>query len=88
VLSFSALLREADGRRLLGDLLVCAPVIASEAREQRKSRAAHWAHMIVHGTLHLKGYDHERSADAHRMERRERHVLGELGFADPYEVTR
>jgi probable rRNA maturation factor len=44
--------------------------------------------MIVHGTLHLKGYDHERSADAHRMERRERHVLGELGFADPYEVTR
>lgn len=88
VLSFDAMVREADGRRLLGDLLVCAPVIAREAREQRKSRAAHWAHMIVHGTLHLSGYDHQRDADARRMERRERSILGSLGFADPYEVTR
>jgi probable rRNA maturation factor len=88
VLSFNSMVRAADGRRLLGDLLVCAPVVAREAREQRKSRAAHWAHMIVHGTLHLKGYDHERNTDARRMERRERSILGGLGFADPYEVAR
>jgi probable rRNA maturation factor len=87
VLSFNATLREADGRRLLGDLVVCAPVIAREAREQRKSRAAHWAHMIVHGTLHQRGYDHERDSDARRMERRERSILGRLGFPDPYEPT-
>ena len=87
VLSFGATLPEADGRRLLGDLVVCAPVIAREAREQRKSRAAHWAHMIVHGTLHLRGYDHERDADARRMERRERSVLGQLGYADPYQAN-
>lgn len=87
VLSFNATLREADGRKLLGDLIVCAPVVAREAREQRKSRAAHWAHMIVHGTLHLRGYDHEHDADARRMERRERSILGSLGFPDPYEAT-
>jgi probable rRNA maturation factor len=87
VLSFNATVREADGRRLLGDLVVCAPVIAREARAQGKSRAAHWAHMIVHGTLHLRGYDHERDAEAERMERRERAVLGHLGYPDPYEVT-
>jgi probable rRNA maturation factor len=87
VLSFNATVREADGRRLLGDLVVCAPVIAREARAQGKSRAAHWAHMIVHGTLHLRGYDHERDAEAERMERRERTVLGHLGYPDPYEVT-
>jgi probable rRNA maturation factor len=87
VLSFNATVRAADGRRLLGDLVVCAPVVAREAREQRKTRAAHWAHMIVHGTLHLRGYDHQRDADARRMERRERSVLAALGFADPYEVT-
>jgi probable rRNA maturation factor len=66
---------------------MCAPVIAREAREQDKSRAAHWAHMIVHGTLHLRGYDHERDSDARRMERRERSILGRLGFPDPYEPT-
>jgi probable rRNA maturation factor len=86
VLSFNATVREADGRRVLGDLVVCAPVIAREAREQGKARAAHWAHMIVHGTLHLRGYDHEHDADAQRMERRERAVLGHLGYPDPYEV--
>ena len=87
VLSFNATVREADGRRLLGDLVVCAPVIAREAREQGKSRAAHWAHMIVHGTLHLRGYDHERDADAQRMERSERAVLGLLGSPLPYELA-
>lgn len=88
VLSFPATVRRADGQRQLGDLVVCAPVVAGEAREQHKSRAAHWAHMIVHGTLHLLGYEHERSADAMRMERRERHILAALDFPDPHEVTR
>lgn len=68
----------------LGDLVVCAPVVAREAREQGKSLSAHWAHMIVHGTLHLLGFDHERAADAKRMEGRERALLKRLGIADPY----
>ncbi|MFO1427868.1 MAG: rRNA maturation RNase YbeY [Steroidobacteraceae bacterium] len=68
----------------LGDLVICAPVVAREAREQRKPLVAHWAHLVVHGSLHLIGYDHERDADALRMERRERRVLAALGFPDPY----
>ena len=71
-----------------GDLVVCAPVVAREAREQGKSREAHWAHMIVHGTLHLLGYDHERDADAKRMERREIAILKQLGYINPYETQR
>ena len=69
---------------LLGDLAICARVVAREARTQRKRQSAHWAHMVVHGTLHLLGYDHEGGAEASRMERRERAVLARLGFADPY----
>jgi len=88
VLSFPATVRHADGRRLLGDLVLCAPVVAGEAGAQHKSRAAHWAHMIVHGTLHLLGYDHDKSAAALRMERRERRVLTALDFPDPYEAAR
>lgn len=84
VLSFRATVAQAEDRRQLGDLVVCAPVIAREAHEQAKARDAHWAHMIVHGTLHLLGYDHERAADAKRMERRERRILAGLGFPDPY----
>lgn len=72
----------------LGDLAICARVVAREAREQKKSLAAHWAHMVVHGVLHLLGYDHEREADARRMERRERVLLARLGFANPYRVRR
>jgi probable rRNA maturation factor len=68
----------------LGDLVVCAPVVAREAREQGKTLAAHWAHMVVHGTLHLLGFDHAGAADAKRMEGRERALLARLGFADPY----
>jgi probable rRNA maturation factor len=70
--------------RQLGDLVVCAPVVAREAREQGKALRAHWAHMVVHGTLHLLGFDHERTADAKRMESRERALLKRLGIADPY----
>lgn len=68
----------------LGDIVICAPVIRREAREQRKVTAAHWAHMVVHGVLHLSGYDHARSRDAEVMERLETWLLASLGFPDPY----
>ena len=74
----------AGGPAPLGDLAICARVVAREAREQRKSQAAHWAHMVVHGVLHLQGYDHAGDADARRMERREKALLARLGFQDPY----
>ena len=69
---------------VLGDLVICAPVVAREAREQDKTLRAHWAHMIVHGCLHLRGYDHEQQVDAERMESREIHILRRLGFENPY----
>jgi probable rRNA maturation factor len=65
--------------------VICARIVAREAREQRKTLAAHWAHMVVHGTLHLLGYDHEVDDEAERMEQRERRVLKSLGFGDPYQ---
>ncbi len=68
----------------LGDLVLCPAVLRAEARAQRKSMRAHWAHLVVHGTLHLAGYDHERARDAARMERREIAVLRGLGFDNPY----
>jgi probable rRNA maturation factor len=67
-----------------GDLALCAPVIAREAREQGKSLAAHYAHLVVHGVLHLQGYDHENDADARVMEKRESQIVAGLGYADPY----
>jgi probable rRNA maturation factor len=70
--------------RPLGDLVICARVLRREARVQGKSLRAHWAHLVVHGALHLIGYDHERARDARRMERREISVLRSLGFANPY----
>jgi probable rRNA maturation factor len=70
--------------RPLGDLVICARILRGEARAQAKTLEAHWAHLVVHGTLHLIGYDHERAADARRMERREIAVLRSLGFANPY----
>jgi probable rRNA maturation factor len=68
----------------LGDLVICAPVVNHEAAAQDKSAAAHWAHMVVHGILHLRGYDHHARAEATAMERRETAVLRRLGFPDPY----
>ena len=69
---------------LAGDLVICAPVVAREAKEQGKEVAARHAHLLVHGLLHLQGFDHERSTDAKRMEARERAILERLGFPDPY----
>lgn len=69
---------------ILGDLVICAPVVQREATEQGKDPRAHWAHMVVHGCLHLLGYDHEKDDEADVMESRERQVLAALGFSDPY----
>ena len=70
---------------LAGDIVLCLPVVLREAAEQRKSPEAHFAHLVVHGMLHLKGFDHETSPrEAARMEARERDILRSLGFSDPY----
>ena len=69
---------------LLGDLVICAGVVAQEAKEQNKALDAHWAHMVVHGSLHLLGFDHINDDDASEMEAEEIQILAELGFADPY----
>jgi probable rRNA maturation factor len=71
----------------LGDLAICAPVLRREAAEQGKSLTAHTAHLLVHGTLHLIGYDHLESADATEMEALETVILAALGFPPPYEVS-
>ena len=68
----------------LGDLVICARVVHEEARQQRKGIKAHWAHLVIHGALHLLGYDHEHYAEARRMERREVAVLKRFGIANPY----
>jgi probable rRNA maturation factor len=70
---------------LLGDVVVCAPVVLREAREQHKTPRDHYAHLAVHGTLHLLGYDHLDDRDATRMEALETRILATLGIADPYQ---
>ena len=84
VLSFPAELPEGVRLPLLGDIVLCAPVVAREAREQKKSLAAHYAHLTVHGTLHLLGWNHEDAREADCMEQLEREILAELGIGDPY----
>ena len=69
---------------VMADLILCAPVVAKEARVQRLTLAEHYAHLLVHGTLHAQGFDHQDEADADAMEARESEVLLALGFADPY----
>ncbi len=71
---------------LLGDLVLCAPVVSEEARTQGKEEEAHWAHLVIHGTLHLLGFDHQRIRDARVMESLERDILSRLGYPDPYEA--
>lgn len=68
----------------LGDLAICAPVVAREAREQGKTARAHWAHMVVHGVLHLLGFDHQNDRDAEVMEAREVKILAQFGYDNPY----
>jgi probable rRNA maturation factor len=84
VLSFQGAGKSPDGRHYLGELVICAPVVAREAESQGKTLAAHWAHMVVHGVLHLQGFDHQRSAEARKMSRREIQILDRLGFSDPH----
>ncbi len=78
----------SDRRPLAGDIAICAPVVAREARARGISTEAHYAHLVVHGVLHLQGHDHENKHDARRMERIETRILGQLGFADPYQPRR
>ncbi len=84
VLSFAGPGAIPDGRCFLGELIICAPVVAREARAQGKSAEAHWAHMTVHGILHLFGFDHEHGAEARKMAAKEVQILDRLGFSDPY----
>lgn len=71
---------------LAGDLVICAPVVAREAAEQSKTTEAHWAHMVIHGLLHLQGYDHIEDNEAVVMEALETRLLQKLGFSNPYET--
>jgi probable rRNA maturation factor len=89
VLSFSAELPDAVLESLdevpLGDLVICAPIVAREATAQAKSLPAHWAHMLIHGMLHLNGFDHESESEALEMETLETRILHDLGFDNPYQ---
>ena len=84
VLSFPAEVPPEIGADLIGDIVICAPVVAGEAVAQDKLLEAHWAHMVIHGVLHLLGFDHQRGEEASRMEACEVRLLAALGFADPY----
>lgn len=72
---------------LLGDIVICAPVVVREAVEQHKEPLSHWAHILLHGTLHLLGFDHISDEDADTMERTEIQLMQKLGFSNPYEVS-
>jgi probable rRNA maturation factor len=87
VLAFSNALPPELELDLLGDIVICAAVVCHEAETQNKSLQAHWAHMVVHGTLHLLGYDHQHNADTKTMETLEIRTLAELGFSNPYLET-
>lgn len=73
-----------DMQPLTGDIVLCAPVVSQEAQQQHKDRLAHYAHLTVHGILHLQGYDHVEDAEAARMEQLETQILAKLGYSDPY----
>jgi probable rRNA maturation factor len=84
VLSFPSETPPEIGSNLVGDIVICAPVVASESVVQDKLLQAHWAHLVIHGVLHLLGYDHHTDDEARRMESCEVRLLAELGFTDPY----
>lgn len=84
VLSFPFEVPEHIPLELLGDLVICAPIVEQEAQTQRKTPVSHWAHMVVHGCLHLLGFDHIKDDDAELMENLERNIMASLGYPDPY----
>ena len=84
VLSFPFDEKTPEPLPLIGDTVVCAPVVAREAQQQNKDLTAHWAHMIIHGVLHLLGYDHQNDSEAAIMETLETEIMQKLGFAPPY----
>ncbi len=85
VLSFPLELPEVVEEILIGDLAICATIVEQEAQQQQKDKINHWAHMVIHGTLHLLGYDHIEEDDAQIMEDLERTLLAQLNSPDPYE---
>ena len=84
VLSFPFDEKTPEPLPLIGDIVICAPVVAREAEEQNKALNAHWAHMIIHGVLHLLGYDHQNDSEAAIMEALEAEIMHKLGFPPPY----
>jgi probable rRNA maturation factor len=84
VLSFVSEIPAEIADDCIGDLVICAPVVMQEALQQHKPSHQHWAHMVVHGMLHLQGFDHEEEDEAEMMEQLEREILGKLGIPDPY----
>lgn len=87
VLSFTYDIPAEVGMNLLGDIVICASIIQREAAEQGKTEQAHWAHMVIHGLLHLLGFDHINDLDAKKMEAHEISILAQLEFPDPYETS-
>ena len=86
VLSFPAAPPPETNSGLLGDLVICAPLVIEEAQTQDKQANAHWAHLVMHGVLHLLGYDHQTAAEAETMEMLEISALARLGYANPYDI--
>lgn len=87
VLSFPYESMPGVSTALLGDVVICAPVVAAEAVAQDKPLEAHWAHIVIHGVLHLIGHDHREEGEALAMEELERRLLADLGYADPYRAA-
>ncbi len=87
VLSFPATDEKQFMPDLLGDVVICAPVVEREAQEQGKPLEAHWAHLVIHGLLHLLGYDHQDDVQANTMESMETGILATLNYPDPYQTT-
>ncbi|MEX2489786.1 MAG: rRNA maturation RNase YbeY [Pseudomonadales bacterium] len=85
VLSFPVGVEDEEAITILGDVVLCAGVVIAEAAEQNKALEMHFAHMVVHGVLHLKGYDHVQDNQAEQMELLERNIMGHLGYPDPYQ---
>ena len=87
VLSFPVAVPQGVETDLLGDIAICAPVVAQEAAEQNKSKESHWAHMTVHGVLHLLGFDHIEEQEAETMEKLEVAIMAQLTYPDPYQFA-